>query len=224
MKFYTYFPSSASFRLRIALNWKGIVSSSHIHVPVSLAKKEHHQQAYADKNPSRLVPALELDDGIVLTQSLSMIEYLEETHPEPPLLPIDPVNRAYVRALSQIVACDTHPLNNLRVLKHLKKSYGLDQEGINAWYRHWIAEGLSSLEGTLAAPRNQNQKDNKTGKYCFRDQITMADCCLVPQVFNAKRYECDLAPYPEVMRIFSECMQLGPFIAAQPSMQPDAPQ
>jgi maleylacetoacetate isomerase len=160
------------------------------------------------------VPALE-DGGRILTQSLAIIEYLDEAHPGPKLLPPDPIDRHYVRAFSQIIACEIHPLNNLRTLKHIRKSYQLDEEGVNAWYRHWIADGFGMMESFLTDNR-------KSGKYCFRDQITMADCCLVPQVFNAQRYNCDLAPYPTVMRIHEACMKLEPFIQAQPSNQPDA--
>jgi len=211
MKLYTFFRSSASFRVRIALNYKGIAYQPAL---VNLPQAEHLDASYKAVNPQGLVPALE-DSGRILTQSLAIIEYLDEVHPGPKLIPADPIERAYVRAFSQIVACEIHPLNNLRVLKYVRKTYGLDEEGVNAWYRHWIAEGFRAMESFLA--------DNaRHGKYCWRDQVTMADCCLVPQVFNAQRYQCDLTPYPEVMRIHEECMKLEAFIQAQPSKQPDA--
>jgi len=211
MKLYTFFRSSASFRVRIALNVKGIPYEA---VGVSLAKAEHLQDAYRAVNAQALVPTLD-DGGRPLGQSLAIIEYLDELHGGPRLLPADPLDRHYVRAFSQIVACEIHPLNNLRTLKYLKKSYGLDEEGVNAWYRHWIAEGFAMMEGFLL-------RERRHGKYVFRDQVTMADCCLVPQVFNAQRYKCDLAPYPTVMRLHEECMKLDAFQRAQPSQQPDA--
>lgn len=211
MKLYTFFRSSAAFRMRIALNCKGLAYESQI---VSLPKDEHKLAAYLAVNPQGLVPALE-DRGKIYVQSLAMMEYLEEAYPQPALLPAAAEDRAYVRAVAQIVACEIHPLNNLRTLRYVKKSYGLDDEGVNVWYRHWIAEGLGSMEAFLASR-------GKTGKYCYRDQVTIADCCLVPQVFNAQRYACDLAPYPGIMAIFGQCMQLDAFIAAQPSRQPDA--
>lgn len=211
MKLYTFFRSSAAFRLRIALNYKGLAYEAS---PVSLPKSEHKLEGYLALHPQGLVPALE-DGGNIYVQSLAVMEYLEETHPQPPLLPASPADRAYVRALAQIIACEIHPLNNLRTLRFVKKSYGLDEEGINVWYRHWIAEGLGGLEAYIAGAK-------AFGKYYYRDQVTLADCCLVPQVFNAQRYQCELAPYPSIMRIFDECMKLDAFIAAQPSRQPDA--
>lgn len=211
MKLYTFFRSSAAFHMRIALNCKGLAYEP---VPVSLPKGEHKLAGYLEVHPQGLVPALD-DGGRVLVQSLAMMEYLEETRPQPPLLPADAGDRAYVRAVAQIIACEIHPLNNLRTLRYVKKSYGLDEEGVNVWYRHWIAEGLAGLEAFL-------ESSKKYGKYCYRDQVTLADCCLVPQVFNAQRYSCDLAPYPAIMRIFTECMKLDAFIDAQPGRQPDA--
>ncbi len=211
MKLYTFFRSSAAFRVRIALNCKGIPYEA---LPISLPKGEHKLAPYLTLHPQGLVPALE-DGGKIYVQSLAMMEYLEETRPQPPLLPANADDRAYVRALAQVIACEIHPLNNLRTLRYVKKSYGLDEEGVNAWYRHWIAAGLAGLEAFVAGA-------NKSGRYCYRDQVTIADCCLVPQVFNAQRYQCDLAPYPAVMAIFAECMKLDAFIDAQPSRQPDA--
>ena len=211
MKLYTFFRSSAAFRVRIALNCKGLAYEA---LPVNLPKGEHKLAPYLTLHPQGLVPALE-DGGKIYVQSLAMMEYLEETRPQPPLLPATAEDRAYVRALAQIITCEIHPLNNLRTLRYLKKTYGLDEEGVNAWYRHWIAEGLAGLEAFVAGAK-------KSGRYCYRDQVTIADCCLVPQVFNAQRYQCNLAPYPAVMAIFAECMKLDAFIDALPSRQPDA--
>ena len=211
MKLYTFFRSSASFRVRIALNHKGL---KYEHAGVSLPKGEHLEAGYKSVNAQGLVPALE-DGGRLLTQSLAIIEYLDEAHPGPKLLPVAPLDRAYVRAFSQIIACEIHPLNNLRVRKYVGKTYKLDEEGVNTWYRHWIAEGFQMMEAFLAQER-------KHGKYCYRDQVTMADCCLVPQVFNAILYKCDLKPYPTVTRIHDACMELDTFVLAQPSNQPDA--
>ena len=211
MKLYTFFRSSASFRVRIALNYKGLKYEP---AGVNLLKGEHLDSDYKSINVQGLVPALE-DGGRVLTQSLAIMEYLDEIHPGPKLLPADPLDRAYVRALSQIIACEIHPLNNLRTRKYISKTYKLDEEGVNTWYRHWIAEGFQMMESFLA-------RERKHGKYCYRDQVTMADCCLVPQVFNAIAYKCDLKPYPTVTRIHETCMKLEAFIQAQPSKQPDA--
>ena len=210
MKLYTYFRSSAAFRVRIALNLKGIAYEP---VFVHLAKGEHRAASYAKVNPQALLPTLELDDGTRLTQSLAIIEYLDETRPHKPLLPKDAEGRARVRSLSYLIASEIHPLNNLRVLQHLKRALGQSEDQVNAWYRHWIADGLAKLEAELAS--------NK-GRFCHGAAPTMADCCLVPQIFNAKRYQSDLAPYPQTMRVFEACMQLEAFDRAQPSKQPDA--
>ena len=211
MKLYTFFRSSASFRVRIALNHKGL---TYEHAGVSLPKGEHLEAGYKSVNPQGLVPALE-DGGRLVTQSLAIIEYLDEVHPGPKLLPVAPLDRAYVRAFAQIIACEIHPLNNLRTRKYIAKTYKQDEEGVNAWYRHWIAEGFQMMEAFLA-------QEKKNGKYCYRDQVTVADCCLVPQVFNAILYKCELKPYPTVMRIHEACMKLDAFVLAQPSKQPDA--
>ena len=211
MKLYTFFRSSASFRVRIALNHKGL---TYEHAGVSLPKGEHLEAGYKSVNPQGLVPALE-DGGRLVTQSLAIIEYLDEVHPGPKLLPVAPLDRAYVRAFAQIITCEIHPLNNLRTRKYIAKTYKQDEEGVNAWYRHWIAEGFQMMEAFLA-------QEKKNGKYCYRDQVTMADCCLVPQVFNAILYKCELKPYPTVMRIHEACMKLDAFVLAQPSKQPDA--
>ena len=209
MKLYTFFRSSAAFRVRIALNYKGLAYEPAF---VHLAKGEHHNADYIARNPQALVPTLE-EGGRLLTQSLAIIEYLEETHPIPPLLPKGPFERARVRSLSLLIACEIHPLNNLRALTYLRKKLGQDEAQVSAWYRHWIADGLAKLEAEL---------DGRAGKFSHGDTPTMADCCLVPQIFNAKRYQCDLGPYPTLMRVFGECMQLEAFDRAQPSRQPDA--
>ena len=210
MKLYTYFRSSASFRVRIALNLKGIdYQPSFVHLP----RGEHRTAAYAKVNPQALTPALELDDGAPLAQSLAIIEYLDEVHPAPPLLPRDAKGRARVRSLSLLIACEIHPLNNLRTLQHLKRALGQSEEQVNAWYRHWVADGLARFEAEVG---------DGSGKYSHGDSPTMADCCLVPQILNAQRYKCELAPYPVTMRIFDACMQLEAFDRAQPSKQPDA--
>ena len=211
MRLFTYFRSSASFRVRIALNLKGIAYEP---VSIHLAKGEHRQPRYADAYPQGLLPTLVTDGDEALSQSLAIIEYLEETHPSPPLLPRDALGRARVRSLSLLVACEIHPLNNLRTLQYLRKSLNQDEAGVKNWYRHWIADGLARLEGDLAR--------GPTGTFCHGDVPGMADCCLVPQVFNAKRYDSDLDAYPTVMRVFEACMKLDAFDRAQPSRQPDA--
>jgi maleylpyruvate isomerase len=210
VRLYTYFRSSAAFRVRIALNLKGLAYEP---VFVHLAKGEHRKPQYAGVYPQGLLPTL-VDEAGALSQSLAIIEYLEETHPRPALLPGGPAGRARVRSLSLLVACEIHPLNNLRTLQHLKRALGQSEDQVNAWYRHWIADGFAKLEADLTR--------GGTGRFCHGDSPTMADCCLVPQVFNAQRYQSDLAPYPTVMRIFDACMRLEAFDRAQPSKQPDA--
>jgi maleylacetoacetate isomerase len=211
MKLHTYFRSSAAFRVRIALNLKGLAyDAAFVHLP----KGEHRAPAYGALNPQALVPTLE-DAGQALTQSLAIIEYLEETRPQPALLPKDPFERARVRSLALLIACEIHPVNNLRVLQHLKRALGQSEDQVNAWYRHWIADGLCKLEAQLAGTAG-------TGRYCHGDAPTLADCCLVPQVFNAQRYKCDTTAYPVMMRVFAECMKLDAFERAQPAKQPDA--
>ena len=211
MKLYTYFRSSAAFRVRIALNLKGLAYEPAF---VHLAKGEHRAPAYGTLNAQALLPTLE-DAAQRLTQSLSILEYLEETHPAVPLLPKDAPGRARVRSLALLIACEIHPLNNLRVLQHLKRTLGQNEDQINAWYRHWIADGMAKFEADLAT-------GGTSGIFCHGDSPTMADCCLVPQIFNAQRYQCDTAPYPATMRIFAECMKLEAFDRAQPAKQPDA--
>ncbi|MCA1245107.1 maleylacetoacetate isomerase [Massilia sp. MS-15] len=213
MKLYTYFRSSAAYRVRIALNLKGLDYEA---VPVHLLRDGGQQLGadYLAVNPSGLVPALQ-DDGLVLSQSMAILEYLDEVYPVAPLLPKDALGRARVRELAQIVACDIHPINNLRVLRYLVKQLGQSEEVKTDWYRHWVIEGLRSLEAHLA--RNPG-----TGAFCHGDTPTMADCFLVPQVFNAKRFDIDVAAYPTIARIDALCADLPAFQAAHPSRQPDA--
>lgn len=211
MKLHGYFRSSAAFRVRIALNLKGLAYEDAF---VHLRKGDQRSTAYLGINPQALVPTLE-DGPHALTQSLAIVEYLDETRPEPPLLPKTPLGRARVRALAQIVACDIHPVDNLRVLQYLAKELKADEAAVARWFNHWIATGFSGLEAMLA-------KDKATGRFCHGDTPGLADICLVPQVFNSKRYNLDLAPYPTISRIFDACMALPAFDAAQPSKQPDA--
>ena len=210
MRLYGYFRSSAAFRVRIALNLKGLAYEPRF---VHLARGEHRQAEYGSLNPQGLVPALE-DGGNLLTQSLAIIEYLEEKHPNPSLLPKDLLGRARVRSIALLIACEIHPLNNLRALQYLVNELGHSEQDRDRWYQHWIHDGMAKLEGDLAGSRR--------GRFCHGDAPTMADCCLVPQVFNAQRYKCDLSHAPTVMEIFDECMKLDAFQRAQPSRQPDA--
>lgn len=213
MKLYTYFRSSAAYRVRIALNLKGLPYEA---VPVHLLRNggEQRQADYLALNPAGLVPALE-DGGALLTQSLAIIEYLDETHPQPPLLPGDALGRARIRALAQAIACDIHPINNLRVLQYLSRELGASEEQKTAWYRHWVEEGLAAVEAMLAhAPRS--------GRFCFGDTPTLADICLVPQVSNAQRFKCNTAHIPTVLRIAEACEALEAFRLAAPANQPDA--
>ncbi|HYX63461.1 MAG TPA: maleylacetoacetate isomerase [Burkholderiales bacterium] len=212
MKLYTYFRSSAAFRVRIALNLKGFAYEP---VLVHLAKGEHRLPSYGAVNPQALVPTLELDDGTRLNQSLAIIEYLDTLRPRPALLPEAPLARARVRALALLIACEIHPLNNLRVLQYLKRGLGHTEDGIKAWYQHWIADGLAKFEAELAQGRPR-------GRFCHGETPGLADCCVVPQIFNAKRYECELSAYPGTMAVFEACMKLEPFDRAQPAKQPDA--
>jgi maleylpyruvate isomerase len=212
MKLYTYFRSSAAYRVRIALNLKGLDYEA---LPVHLLRNGGEQltDAYRAINPSALLPTLD-DDGAVIGQSLAIIEYLEETRPQVPLLPVDPADRARVRALALTVATDTHPLGNLRVLKYLKHDLNLSEEVKLEWQRHWLRIGMATLETMLSG-------DARTGLYCHGDTPTLADCCLVPQVFGAQRFGVDLAPYPTVTRIHDACAGLPAFHQAHPSQQPD---
>ena len=213
MQLYSYFRSSAAYRVRIALNLKGL---SYEYLPVHMLKDGGQQLTpeYRKVNPTALVPTL-VDGDAVIGQSLAIIEYLDETHPEPPLLPADALGRARVRDLALGIACDTHPLNNLRVLKYLKHTLGVDEDAKNAWYRHWVQQGLGALEAQLAA-------SSAAGRFCHGDTPTIADLCLVPQVFNAQRFGCDLSAMPNVLRIDAACRELPAFDAAAPGKQPDA--
>lgn len=210
MKLYNYFRSSASFRVRIALALKGL---SYEYVPVHLAKGEHKKSAYTDIATDGLVPLLELDDGTRLSQSMAIIEYLDETHPEPKLVPGDAVGRARVRALAQSIACEIHPINNLRVLKYLSGTLKVDEETKNTWYRHWVRTGLESFERQLS--------QLPAGRYCYGATPTLADCCLVPQIFNGQRFNTPLDGLPRTMAAFEACMALPAFQQAQPSACPD---
>lgn len=212
MKLIGYFRSSAAFRVRIALNLKGVTVD---HAFRHLRKGEQSTPDYAALNPQKLVPTLVLDSGEALTQSLAILEYLEETHPEPPLLPKDPVGRARVRALALIVAADIHPIQNLRVMAYLRQKYDQSEEAAFAWSRHWIETGFEAYEASVA-------NDRRTGAFSHGDQPSMADLCLVPQVFNAGRFKVDMTKYPTLKRIFDRCMALPAFDAAQPVKQPDA--
>ncbi len=213
MKLYTYFRSSAAYRVRIALNLKGLAYDA---VPVHLVKGggEHLQDAYRAVNPSALVPSLE-DEGATITQSMAILEYLEETHPATPLLPSAPLERARVRELAQMIACDIHPVNNLRILRYLVRTLGVSDDAKNEWYRYWIKEGFAALEAHLA-------RDPAPGRFCHGDTPTMADCFLVPQVYNAQRFDIDMTAYPRIAAINDACAALPAFAAAHPAQQPDS--
>jgi len=210
VQLYSYFRSSAAYRLRIALNLKGLTSEM---ISIHLQKEGGQQKKleYRAVNPQMRVPALRLDSGEVLTQSLAIIEYLDEIHREPPLLPRDPVERAKVRALAQLIACDIHPLNNLAPLRYLKNELGQEQAKIDAWYHHWILEGFTALE-TMVRP----------GPYAFGGAVTLADVCLVPQVYNARRLKVPLEIFPKLVAIDAACGKLPAFERARPENQPDA--
>lgn len=213
MKLYTYFRSSAAYRVRIALNLKGLAYDA---VPVHLLRDggEQLQPAYRAVNPAGLLPALD-DGAAAIGQSLAIIEYLDESRPDAPLLPADAAGRARVRALALTIAADTHPLGNLRVLKYLTGVLNVTEEQKLAWLRHWMGTGLAAFEQLLAT-------DARTGRFCHGDTPTLADCCLVPQVFNAQRFQLDLSPYPTIMRIHAACAELPAFQQAHPAQQPDA--
>lgn len=209
MKLYSYFRSSASFRVRIALALKGL---SYDYIAVHLAKGEHKKDAYGAVSADKLVPLLETD-GQRLSQSLAIIEYLDEIHPAPALLPADSLGRAQVRALAQSIACEIHPLNNLRVLKYLVRELKVDEEAKNTWYRHWVREGLQAFERQL--------QQLPPATYCFGETPTLADCCLVPQIFNAQRFDANFEGLERTMAAFNACMALPAFQNAQPSACPD---
>jgi maleylacetoacetate isomerase len=210
MKLYTYFRSSAAYRVRIAMNLKGLAAEQ---VPIHLVKDggKQHSAEFRAVNPHGRVPALALDSGEVLTQSLAIIAYLDETHPEPPLLPPDPVQRAKVRAFAQVIACDIHPLNNLIALQYLRRALKHEQPTIDAWYHHWILQGFEVLEATI-----------KPGPYAFGGEVTLADICLVPQMFNARRLKVPLDEFPKLVAVDAACLKLPAFDRARPENQPDA--
>jgi maleylacetoacetate isomerase len=207
---YTYFRSSAAYRVRIALNLKGLIADM---LPVHLQKEGGLNKApqYRAVNPQMRVPALKLDGGDVLIQSLAIVEYLDEVHPRPPLLPSDPLQRAKVRAVAQVIACDIHPLNNVAPLRYLKNELGQPQAGIDAWYHHWIAEGFEAVEALIGA-----------GPYAFGNEVTLADICLVPQVYNARRLKVPLDRFPKIVAADAACQKLAAFDKARPENQPDA--
>jgi maleylacetoacetate isomerase len=213
LKLYTYFRSSASFRVRIALNLKQLPFEA---VPVHLLRGagEQHNDSYVARNPAHLIPTLQ-DEALTLGQSLAIIEYLEETYPSPSLLPQAPAMRAKVRELALSVACDIHPLNTLRVLRYLHAPLGIDEQRRDEWARHWIGLGFGAIERMLTQAGNE-------GPYCFGNRATVADCCLIPQVFNARRVELPFDEFPTIQRIHEHCMQQQPFIRAAPAAQSDA--
>ena len=216
MQLYSYFRSSASYRVRIALALKKL---DYDYLPVHLVKNEQLAPAFRALAPSQLVPALVVDDPahgeLTLTQSLAIIEYLEERFPEPPLLPADAAGRARVRALALDIACEIHPLDNLRVLRYLQRELKVSDDDKDRWYRHWVETGLEVVERQLAG-------HPATGRFCHGDSPGLADCVLVPQIHNAQRFDCRLEHVPTVMRIFEHCMQLEAFSSTQPSACPDA--
>ena len=213
MRLYTHFRSTATYRVRIALNLKGLPYEA-IRVDLRAGESQHTRPAYLAVNPQGLVPALE-DDGATLSQSLAIIEYLEETYPQPPLLPRSPLDRARVREMALGVACDMHPLNNLRVLNFLRSPLGLSQEQIDAWYRNWIATGFRGLE-------EQARRVSGDGRHMFGTSVTMADLCLVPQMYNALRFKCDVEPYPTLRSISTYLGSQPAFANAAPEAQADA--
>lgn len=210
MKLYSYFRSSAAYRVRIALNLKAV---SYETVPIHLQKDggRHRSAEYRAINPHARVPALILPGGEVLTQSLAIIDYLDETYPQPPLLPADPITRAQVRAIAQIVACDIHPLNNLGTLQYLKRTLGQEQAMIDTWYHHWVLRGFEAIETMI-----------KPGPYSFGAQVSLADVCLVPQVYNARRLKVPLDAFPKIVAVDAACLALPAFDKARPENQPDA--
>lgn len=209
MKLYSYFRSSAAYRVRIALNLKNVAYET---IPIHLVKDGGHNKRpeYQAVNPQMRVPALRLDTGEVLIQSLAIIEYLDETHPDPPLLPVDAIARAKVRALSQVIACDIHPLNNTSPLRYLKRSLGHEQADIDAWYHHWILDGFPAVEAMI-----------QSEPYAFGANVTIADLCLIPQIYNARRLKVPLDSFPKILAVEQACLKLPAFDKARPENQPD---
>lgn len=210
---HSYFRSSASYRVRIALNLKGL---PYTYLPVHLLKDggQQHTEAYQRINPARLVPAL-VEDGHAIVQSMAIMEYLDETHPEPALLPRDPLARARVRGLAQSIACEIHPLNNLRVLQYLENDLKIGEADKATWYRHWITLGFTALEAQLSS-------DPATGTFCHGSSPGLADCCLIPQIANSRRFDTPLKAFPTIRRIEQACLALDAFAKAAPQLQPDA--
>lgn len=211
MKYYSYFRSSAAYRVRIALNLKGV---DYEQVPVNLAKAQQRAQAYLSRNPQGLVPALELADGTVLSQSIAILEWLEDTYPTPALYPADATKRALMRSFCLNIACDVHPLNNLSVLTYLRDVLGADPQQVAAWYSHWVYRVFDAAEQQVATG---------TGKFCFGEAPSMADCLLIPQMYNALRFEVDVTAYPTLSAIYTHCTALPAFEAADPARQADNP-
>ncbi len=211
MKLYTYYRSSAAYRVRIAMNLKSI---DYTNVPVSLLNGAHKDEAYLRTNPQGLIPALELDDGNIIGQSTAILEYLEETQEGDALLPADPFGRSQVRSMVNHIACDIHPLNNLRILKYLPQELNASKEQVAQWYAHWIDNGFSSIEQILL---------KGSGQFCFADTAGMADCYLIPQVYNALRFNVDLTPYPTIVSVYNHCNSLKAFHSAHPDQQADNP-
>ena len=212
MILHDFWRSSAAYRVRIALHLKGMTFEQASH---SLLRGEQRNAEFLTINPQGLVPALQ-SGGDIVTQSLAIIEYLDEIHPAQPLLPSVPADRATVRAMALAVACDIHPLNNMRVLNYLRGEFGATDEAVTRWIRHWIGLGFEALEV-------QVKRWTTDGRFCFGDRATLADACLVPQMYNARRFGCDLSPYPTLVGIDAHCLGLTPFIKAAPDSQPDAP-
>ena len=212
MKLHNYFRSSTSYRVRIALAMKGL---AYDYVAYHLRKGEQRGAAYLALNPQGLVPTLETEGGDLLPQSLAIVEYLEELQPDPPLLPATPLERARVRSLAYAVACDIHPVNNLRVLQYLVDPLGHDAAVQGEWFRHWVAVEFAALEKRLT-------EEPETGRFCHGDSPGLADICLVPQVINGRRFDCDMTPYPTIRRIHEACMTIPAFAEAAPERQPDA--
>ena len=209
MKLYTFFRSSAAFRVRIALNLKGIDYEA---VPLHLPHDEHRRPEFLATNPHGTIPVID-DDGTVLMQSLAIVEYLDARYPSPRLIPAEPVLRARVQAFAQVIACEIHPLNNLRVLRYLRAELGLEEQRVKSWVQHWIGESFRTLEALLR---------QSAGSCCFGDDVTIADVFLVPQMYNARRFDCDLAPFPTVVRVADDLRARPAFARAAPEAQPDA--
>ncbi len=209
---HNYFRSSTSIRVRIALNLKGL---DYDYVPYALLPDEHKSEAFLKLNPQGLVPALQIDDLVILSQSMAIIEYLEDTYPEPAIMPPDPLGKARVRSLAQIVGCDIHPVNNLRILRYIADEFSADKDAKKAWFTRWASEGFAALESRLS-------NESETAEFCHGSAPSLADICLYAQVLNNKRFDVDPAPYPTIMRIFTGCDALAAFQDARPENQPDA--